>query len=314
VTPSVFGSIHATCLSALVTDHAKQLRGASLVKAELQGASLLGAELQGASLTDAHLQGARLDGAQLEGASLWRAELQGASLLGVHLQGASLDEAQLQGASLNETELQGASLSKAELQGAWLYEAELQGASLDGAQLQDASLVNVLVWRAFGTPNLDGAELRNIDVHQKPWKGEETFAEWRDAIANAAPNHRDGVIEHLAMLDPTGEPAEVLDQRFWDMAHSSQPKGEEVWIKRATLLADLACLEDSAPYVARRVLRNFKPRFTEAEFLDASGRKLFTDRLLKGKSDPTACLGIRDFTDEDWADLSKLSSETYLAD
>jgi len=32
-------------------------------------------------------------------------------------------------------------------------------------------------------------------------------------------------------------------------------------------------------------------------------RKLFTDRLLKGKSDPTACPGVRGFTDTDWAEL-----------
>jgi hypothetical protein len=78
-------------------------------------------------------------------------------------------------------------------------------------------------------------------------------------------------------------------------------------------LADLACLGDSAPYVARGLLLILK-QMRDPEVLNARGRKLdtggrkpFTDRLLKGKSDPTACPGVRGFTDTDWADLSKLT-------
>jgi len=43
-------------------------------------------------------------------------------------------------------------------------------------------------------------------------------------------------------------------------------------------------LEDSAPYVVRGLLQILQPK--DSQFLDADGRKLFTDRLLKGKSDP----------------------------
>ena len=104
----------------------------------------------------------------------------------------------------------------------------------------------------------------------------------------------------------------MLDQRYWDEAQSSQLQGEEVRRKRAVFLADLACLGDSAPYVARGLIRNLKPKDDEPQaapkLLNASGLKLFTDRLLKGKSDPTTCLGVRGFTDTDWADLSKLGS------
>jgi len=297
-----------------------QLQGASLVEAQLQGAELYKAQLQGALLVEAQLQGAWLVGAQLQGAKLDRAQLQGAVLVGAQLQGASLVEAQLQGAelykaqlqgaSLVEAQLQGASLNGAELQGARLYEAQLQGASLNGAELQGA-VVNVLVWRAFGTPNLYLADLRNIDADQKPWKVDETFAKWRDAIANRVPAGppSDLVIERLAVLDPTRkkEPEDVLDQRYWDRAHSSsQPQGKKVLGQRAMSLADLACSEDSAPYVARGLLQNLKQQ-GDPELLDAGGLKLFTDRLLKGKSDPTACLGVRGFTDTDWADLSKLT-------
>ena len=81
-------------------------------------------------------------------------------------------------------------------------------------------------------------------------------------------------------------------------------------------LADLACSGrgrladlwwgDSTPYVARGVLQNLQSREFK-EFLDAGARKLFTDRLLEGKSDSTACPGVRGFTDTDWADLSKLT-------
>jgi uncharacterized protein YjbI with pentapeptide repeats len=284
-----------------------ELRGASLIGAHLQGASLERAELQGALLVLAQLQRARLDGAQLQGASLVGAQLQGASLDKAQLQGASLDPAHLQGASLDEAQLQGASLIGAELQGARLSGAQLQGASLDKAQLQGAGLVNVLAWRAFGTPNLYLADLLNIDAHQKPWKDDDTFTEWRDAIADSVPEGflRDQVIERLAVLDPEKEPQDVLDQHYWDEAQSSKLQGEEVPRKRAMFLADLACLGDSAPYVARGLLRNLKPKGDPEKFLDAGGLKLFTDRLLKGKSDPTTCPGTRGLTDTDWADLSK---------
>ena len=113
------------------------------------------------------------------------------------------------------------------------------------------------------------------------------------------------MIERLAMLYPTGkkEPENVLDQRYWD-THSSQPQGEEFRRERAMFLADLACLGDSAPYIARGLLLNLRLSKGRTELLDASGLKLFTDRLLKGKSDPATCPGVRGFTDTDWADLS----------
>src|SRR5262249_37956100 len=174
-----------------------ELQGASLNGAQLQGAKLWNAQLQGAALNTAQLQGASLNPAQLQGATLARAQLQGASLDTAQLQGASLNSAQLQGASLNTAQLQGASLNGAQLQGASLKEAQLQGASLDGAQLQGARLVNVLVWRVFGTPNLDLAELADIDANQKPWKDNETFGKWRDAIANHVPAVEPIARQHL---------------------------------------------------------------------------------------------------------------------
>jgi uncharacterized protein YjbI with pentapeptide repeats len=296
-----------------------QLQGATLNGAQLQGATLNEAQLQGALFGYAQLQGATLNGAQLQGAWLYEAQLQGASLDGAQLEGAWLDEAQLQGASLNQAQLQGARLNGAQLQGASLDGAQLQGASLYEAQLQGAELAHVSVWRAFGSPNLYLADLPNIDpqlANKKPWEDYETFVRWRDAIANSvrAGRLRDDVINSLAVLDPTGkkEPEDLLDQRYWERAHSSQPQGEEVLGKRAMFLTDLACLED-APYVARGLLQILEGIRDPEQFLDAGGRKLFTDRLLKGKSDPTACPGTRGFTDTDWANLSKLSSETLMS-
>src|SRR5262249_55688928 len=194
-------------------------------------------------------------------AVLNRANLRKADFAGAQLQGAELRGAQLQGASLDGAQLQGASLDGAQLQGASLDGAQLQGASLDGSRLQDAGLVNVLVWRASGIPNLDLADFPNIDAQQKPWKDDEAFASWRDEIANSVPagRLRDRMIEHLAVLDPTGkEPKDALAQAYWDRAQSSQPRGEEVRRKRVMFLADLACQEHLAPYVTRGVLRNWE--------------------------------------------------------
>jgi len=280
----------------------RDLRLAVLNFADLRKADFTGAQLQGASLEGAQLQGASLEEAQLQNARLSTAQLQGARLHGAQLQGASLALASLQGVWLNEAQLQGALLLSAQLQRAWLDEAQLQGASLNWAR----------VWRAFGTPNLYLADLRNIDAHQKPWKDNETFGEWRDAIANRG-WLRDDLIGQLAVLDPAGknEPENLLDQGYWDRAHSSQPQGEEVRRNRAKFLADLACMGDSAPYVARGLFHNLMLK-GDPELLDAGGLKLFTDQLLKGKSDPTTCPGVRDFTDTDWAELSELGSKTLI--
>jgi uncharacterized protein YjbI with pentapeptide repeats len=314
-----------------------QLQDASLDRAQLQGARFDGAQLQGASLDQTQLQGAWLFRAQLQGARLYKAELQGASLAGVGLQGASLDGAQLQaaslrwarlrGASLYQAQLQGAWLDQAQLQGAWLDQAQLQGARLNGAQLQGARLVNVLIWRALGTPNLDLAELADIDANQKPWSDNGTFSNWRDAILSSVRQNpwRYPVRDRLAVLDPEKEPQEVLDRHYWDEAQSAQLPGEEVRKKRATLLADLACFGDLgetedqewirpdwAPYVAVGLIRNLESADNRG-FLDAGGLKLFTDRLLRGKSDPTACPGVRGVIDADWTNLSELSSEPLIS-
>jgi Pentapeptide repeats (8 copies) len=273
-----------------------QLQGAALNGAELQGAALNGAQLQGATLAVAELQGAALNGAQLQGAYLYRAQLQGAALNG----------AQLQGAALNGAQLQGASLDGAQLQGAMLNGAQLQGASLDDAQLQGASLRKAMVWRARGRPNVTLADVAEFDPNTMPWtRANSTFAAWRDAVLETIPEtHRHETRVGLSALDPAQkEPEDVIKAQFWNDAVSAPPQGEEREKQLAAFLADLGCSSDGAPYTTRGLIENGRLRST------GSHVAAIADRLYKGKSDPTACPGVEDFTGEDWAKLSELSPD-----
>jgi len=282
-----------------------RLQGAQFTKAELQGAWLVGAQLQGANLGLTQLQGASLRAVQMQGAWLGRAQMQGAWLEAAHLQGASLEEAQLQGASLDEAELQGAELRGSQLQGASLARARLQGASLDRTQLQGASIANAAVWRARGTPALDLSDLHGIDLGTKPWEQSDatpsTFPVWRDGILKTIPSrgHRDDARERLSGLDPDPEkePKDSINAEFWERASSAPSQSKE---RTVAILTDLACSSKGAPYVARGLLRNGR--------IEAMGSQIaaFAAQLRSGKSDPAACLGVKDFTDEDWASLDEL--------
>jgi uncharacterized protein YjbI with pentapeptide repeats len=301
--------------------HLTDLRKADFAGAQLQGASLGLAQLQGALLNLAQLQGASLELAQLQGASLYKAQLQGASLKGAFLQSASLEWAQLQGTSLYQAQASGASFFSAQLQGAWLEYAQLQGASLREAQLQGASLKGALLQGALlHEAQLQGASLREAQLqgtHGSPKNVDLTDLDSIDATTRLSEKELERLADSipLAMRNVffwlVRSEEDVLDPNFWDNARSSQLQGEEFRRKRAMFLADLACLGDSAPYVASGLLRNLES--SDPEFLDAEGLKLFTDRLLKGKSDPATCPGVRGFTDTDWAGLSKLSPETLMS-
>jgi hypothetical protein len=231
------------------------------------------------------------------GASLKKAKLQGASLAFTDLQGASLEGALLQAAALIGN-LRGASLEEAQLQGAW-FGGMLQGASLQKAQLQGSSFAkDTMVWRAYGTPDLDLTTFQDIDVDSKLLEQE------RDTIANYIPvgTDRDSFLAATAK-----EPqVDVLDAAFWNKAHSSQPKGEESERRLAEFWADLACSSDkgSSPYVARGLLRNLMYLGDDLP----STRQFFTNQLRQRKSDLTACPGVDGFTDDDWALLDKLVS------
>jgi uncharacterized protein YjbI with pentapeptide repeats len=290
-----------------------QLEGARLEFAQLQGASFDRAQLEGARFDFAQLQGASLDGAQLHGAGLSGAQLQGASLDGAQLHGAGLSGAQLQGAQLLEAQLQGASLDRANLQGAQLDSAHLQGASLDRAELQGASLMNPRVWRAHGRPIMDLADVANFDPDAVPWTADSTFNAWRDAILKTIPlggRHPDKALKLLSALDPAAdrEPKDVIKAQFWNDALSALPQGGERKKQLAAFLADLACLRDAAPHVARTLIGTHRiPRSTGLQFA------AFAERLRKGKSDPSACPGVTGLTDYDWAELDRLVADANRA-
>jgi uncharacterized protein YjbI with pentapeptide repeats len=273
----------------------------------LQDASLDGARMQRASLGLASLQGTSLDRAALQFAFLGRAKLHGASLAGAQLQGAYLDDAELQGASLDGAQLQGASLDHAELQGASLDGAQLQGASLDGARLQGASLANAGVWRARGAPELDLTDLNGLDLGTKPWEQRDgarsTFSVWRDSILSTIPTGGgDDAGERLSALGPApeNEPKNLIDAEFWKKASTTPSPNDEREKRTIAFLVDLACSRNGAPYVGRGLMRNGR--------MEAAGSQIaaVAARLRKGKSEQATCLGVKDFTDEDWASLDGL--------
>jgi len=285
------------------------LQGASFPLAGLRGASFSEARLQGATLLNALSQDASFWYARLQGATLEFARLQGAKLVGAQLQGASLFSAKLQGASLEAAELQGASLERAQLQGALLSEAKLQGAVLDKARLQGASLRNTSVWRARGAPEIDLADLNGVDAGTKPWEQgrgtRSTFSVWRDDILKAiADGNRDGARERLSALDPTpeNEPNNSIDAEFWKKASASQSKERSRRV--VAFLTELACSSDGAPYVWRGLRHNSRAEATESQIAAVAAS------LRKAKSDQGACSGVKDFTDEDWADLDELVAAT----
>jgi uncharacterized protein YjbI with pentapeptide repeats len=295
----------------------RDLRLAVLYGTDLRKADFTGAHLQGASLERVQLQGARLLADALQGARLDSAQLQGARLDGPLLQGASLTEAQLQGASLYRPQLQGARLNGAQLQGAHLEKAQLQGARLDGTQLQGASLREAMVWRAWGRPGMNLTDVSRFDPDTMPWtaesagSAESTFAAWRDAILETIPpgSNRRVAQLRLSVLDPLPEkePKDVIKAQLWNEALSAPPHGEEREKQLAAFLADLGCLSEGAPYVARGLIQNGRLRSTGSQVATVA------DRLYKGKSDPTACPGVKGFTDEDWANLSKLSPDSPMS-
>jgi uncharacterized protein YjbI with pentapeptide repeats len=279
-----------------------QMQSASLTKAQLQDASLPGAQLQGSSLAFVQLQGTWLVGTQLQGALLHGAQLQGATLDRAELQGADLQEAQLQGASLQEAQLQGALLQEAQLQGASLVGAQLQGASLDGTQLQGASIASAGVWRARGNPEIDLTDLDGVDPETKPWEQHHvtpsTFSVWRDSILKAI-RYPDDTRERLSALDPApeNEPKNSINPEFWKKASSAPPQSKD---RTVVLLTDLACSSNGAPYVARGLLRNGRMEATGSQIAAVAAR------LRKGKSDQTACFGVKELADEDWASFDAL--------
>jgi hypothetical protein len=159
---------------------------------------------------------------------------------------------------------------------------------------------------------MDLADVANFHPDTVPWTEDSTFNAWRDAILKAIPfgDNRDIALKLLSALDPAAGREDVIKAQFWTDALSAPPRGEEREEQLATFLADLACLGrpappigppvDAAPYVARGLIENGRLRSTGSQVAAVA------DRLRKGKSDPSACPGVRGFTDNDWAELHQL--------
>jgi uncharacterized protein YjbI with pentapeptide repeats len=296
------------------------LQGVNAVYANLQGANLERAEGQGATLLGASLQGANLDSAQLQGADLSGSDLRVANLRGADLRGANLFSAVLQAAYLEQTDLRGADVRLARLQGAALSRADLRGASLN----------NSLFWRAWGTPNINLSELGAIDAVTTPWttfdsnspfpvgpagRPPSSFTAWQNEIRRSVPAWRRE--ELVVLLDPDlddeklerrmservllYEKGSMLSAEFWRRAITEAPQGEGQRAL-ATFLAELGCASDAAPYVARGLIKRIASSI-------GGQPTILLDRLRKGRSEPTACPGVKGFTDDDWAGLDQAVAE-----
>jgi putative ABC transport system substrate-binding protein len=133
-------------------------------------------------------------------------------------------------------------------------------------------------------------ELRYIPTTWPPhWSDELHWTSCKSCYLKASPK-RAALVTIISV-----KPIEAL---------SALPQGEEREKQLAAFLIDLGCSSDGAPYVARGLIRNL--------LLQSTGSQIaaVVDRFYKGKSNPTACLGVNGFTDKDWADLSKLSPDS----
>ena len=313
-----------------------QLQGVELYRAQLQGANLSGAQLQGVDLVLAQFQGASLSGAQSQGADLTAAQLQGAFLLRAQLQGGELWRAQLQGADLREAQLQGADLSGAQLQGADLTNAQLQGAALDGAQLQGSDLTGAFMFKVDTlNTNVVPSRMRGIRTDSVkrtlgepfPIKSADIEAWIAAATSNVKgePSRKKAIIERFLRLRPdaptAGAKAPALGEwtAWQEISLLLDPRGEIYRRALATILGNVACEADGAPYVARRLAMSDpngvpyivrRAAVSDSNFprLAAVGDQLDSvrNRMKAGRKDPANCPGVVGFTEADWRQLDTL--------
>jgi len=94
-------------------------------------------------------------------------------------------------------------------------------------------------------------------------------------------------------------PDNLITPEFWNNNLSAPPQGEERQRRLAAILAELACSNDSAPYIARGLLH---------ERIKSVGTQVASvaEKLRKGKFDQSACPGVNGFNDEDWENLDLL--------
>jgi uncharacterized protein YjbI with pentapeptide repeats len=326
-----------------------QLQGADLAGALLEDANLSGVRLQGADLRCVGLPNAAdYQCAQLPGADLKRAQLQGADLRSAHFEGADLRAALLQGADLRHAMLVGANLGCyielylecAQLQGANLGEAALQFTELESARLQGANLHDANLQGArLDWAELQGADLHDADLSDSEFTHTSVFrtniaeADFEDAaIGNLLPGSADDVeiwiaaatelaleknkaynAERFERLKPTFQTADqdAADRAKWEELEthslSHDPNGALLRGALATLFEQIACDEvdgvDGALYIIRGLI--------SSDRLAALGDRLegLRKRMKDGRYKPEKCLGVADFTEEDWRKLDAVKSD-----
>ncbi len=319
------------------------LRRANLSRASIRGANLFAAQLEEAILEDASLHGAMFVGARLHGANFSDAKLYGANLQGVqaegadftnaHLQGAKLDSARLQGAKLENSLLDGASLNLAQLQAAVLLGATLQGADLQSANLfrarcpiyivDDVSLdesvdrcltadgataadtAYSMQWPLVNTHEImiDSGRVE-IQVLRRnkpvPFGDADAFSAYMTGITRdlQLEETKATLRERLRPLSAAAPPDDkiLVDQQRWKRERLRSLTLEA----RAQILEKLACADAGTPYVARALILYGRLQATGSNLLNIA------DRMRKGKSDLSACPGVKGFTDDDWAKLDEL--------
>jgi hypothetical protein len=82
-------------------------------------------------------------------------------------------------------------------------------------------------------------------------------------------------------------------------SHTLDPDGAQHRRRLATMLGDLSCGADGAPYVARALVRLR---------LAALGDQLdgVRDRIKVGRNDPEKCPGVSGFTESEWRQLDAI--------
>jgi hypothetical protein len=284
----------------------------------LQGAILDGAQLQGANLSDTRFEGADLRGARLEGTDLRVA----------WLRGADLTDAWLQGADLSGAQLQGANLSGARLQGAFLFSTQLQGASLSGAEMAAVQFDGTSVFRTdIANATLSESAIRSVRADaatfEIPWSlaplTPADVDKWIVAATEfAAETEKTQIIKRFGRLHPDSQTADqdAADQAKWgELAKLSlalDPDGAQYRRRLATILGDLVCEADGAPYVARALITGHETHGPpERNTLSSSlgGQLDFVrNRMKEGRATPKKCSGVADFTEDDWRNLDAIKA------
>ncbi len=253
-----------------------------------------------------------------------------------------LDDRDLTAADLSSADLRGVSLQRTKLQSAQLSSVLLDRSSLLSAQFLSAATIrsvrpeNFKQGSTWERPELERlAEMNSIWRSMLPYlegpsddvAGPITPADvdrWEvSATAFASEKLRPGVAARFDRLRPEFQTAEAdaSDLSKWNelekQSHTLDPDGAQHRRRLATILGDLSCDEDGAPYVARALVRGFIAKPTAAALrarveaalrLAAVGDQLdrVRNRMKAARNNPETCPGIAGFTEDDWRRLDAI--------